>query len=141
MKLAEELGIDYTVDIQAHDPVQRVKELTNGYGADMVVECAGVAPAIDLALDLVRKRGRFSQMGLPGKPVEVDFEKVAYKELQVSGGVGQRRPAWIRALKLMQQGLIDNERLISHQLPLSEWEKAFGMVEKQEGIKLLLRPW
>ncbi|MBI2505378.1 MAG: zinc-binding dehydrogenase [Candidatus Latescibacteria bacterium] len=140
LKLAQDLGIDHVVNIEEHDPVQRVQELTGGYGADVVVECAGVAPAIDLALKLVRKRGKLSQMGLPGKPVAVDFEKVAYKELQVSGGVGQRRPAWKRALKLMELGLIQNEKLISHELPLAEWHHAFEMAEKQEGIKLLLRP-
>jgi L-iditol 2-dehydrogenase len=140
LKLAQELGVDHVLNIEEHDAVQRVQELTGGYGADVVVECAGVAPAIDLALKLVRKRGKISQMGLPGKPVAVDFEKVAYKELQVSGGVGQRRPAWKRALKLMELGLIQNEKLISHELPLAEWRHAFEMAEKQEGIKLLLRP-
>ena len=140
LALAEELGIQHTVDVQRHDAVARVKELTGGYGADVVVECAGAPPAMRLALDLVRKRGKLSQMGLPGKPVEIDFEQIAYKELQVSGGVGQRRPAWQRALKLMEMGAIPNEKLISHQLPLAEWDKAFDMAERQEGIKLLLRP-
>ncbi|MBM3279146.1 MAG: zinc-binding dehydrogenase [Candidatus Handelsmanbacteria bacterium] len=140
LKLALDLGVDHALNIEEHDAVQRVQELTGGYGADVVVECAGVGPAIDLALKLVRKRGKISQMGLPGKPVNVDFEKVAYKELQVSGGVGQRRPAWKRALKLMETGLIQNEKLISHELPLAEWHSAFEMAEKQDGIKLLLRP-
>ena len=103
-------------------------------------EGAGVAPAVNLALDLVRKRGKFVQMGLPGRSLEVDFEKIAFKELQVSGGIGQRRPAWKRSLKLMERGLIPGEKLISHQLPLEEWEKGFAMAEGQEGIKLLLRP-
>ena len=85
LRVAGELGIHHAIDIEACDPVQRVRELTGGYGADVVVECAGVAPAMRLALELVRKRGRYSQMGLPGEPVEIDFEKIAYSELQVSG--------------------------------------------------------
>ena len=88
----------------------------------------------------LRKRGKVAQMGLPGKPVEVDFEKVAYKELQVSGGVGQRRPAWERSLKLMELGVIKAERLISHDLPLTDWARGFEMMEKQEAVKVLLRP-
>ncbi|NKB66866.1 MAG: alcohol dehydrogenase catalytic domain-containing protein [Candidatus Latescibacteria bacterium] len=140
LALAEELGIQHTIDVQKHDSVARVRELTGGYGADVVVECAGAPPAMRLALELVRKRGKLSQMGLPGKPLEIDFEQIAYKELQVSGGVGQRRPAWQRALKLMEMGAIPNEKLISHQLPLDQWDNAFAMAERQEGIKLLLRP-
>ena len=140
LHLAEELGVPYTVNIDEVDAVQRVQELTGGYGADVVVECAGVVPAMHLALELVRKRGKYSQMGLPGALVEIDFEQIAYKELQVSGGVGQRRPAWKRALRLMERGLIPSEKLISHEFPLEEWDQAFAMAERQEGVKLLLRP-
>lgn len=140
LKLARDLGIEHTVDIEAEDAVARVQALGGGHGADVVVECAGVAPAIDLALELVRKRGKLSQMGLPGHKVEIDFEKIAYKELQVSGGIGQRRPAWQRSLKLLQKGAIPCDQLISHQLPLAEWQRAFEMAENQEGVKLLLRP-
>ncbi|MFH1568450.1 MAG: zinc-binding dehydrogenase [Gemmatimonadota bacterium] len=140
LELARALGIPHTVDVEAEDPVARLGALTRGYGADLVVECAGVPRAIDLAFELVRKRGRISQMGLPGRRVEIDFEKVAYKELQVSGGIGQRRPAWRRSLDLMARGQIDLTPLISHQLPLDEWDRAFDMVERQEGIKILLKP-
>ena len=140
LRLAEELGVPYIVNIDEVDAAKRVRELTGGYGADVVVECAGVVPAMRLALELVRKRGKYSQMGLPGAPVEIDFEQIAYKELQVSGGVGQRRPAWKRALRLMERGLIPSEKLISHEFPLEEWDQAFAMAERQEGVKLLLRP-
>ena len=140
LRLAAEIGVQHTVDVDNDDPIARVKELTNGYGADVVVECAGAAPAIDLSLDLVRKRGKYSQMGLPGKPVELDFEKVAYKELMMSGGVGQRRPAWKRALKLMEAGVLPTGKLVTHDFSLGEWEQAFTIAERQEGIKVLLRP-
>lgn len=135
-----ELGVAHTVDVQTEDAVKRIAELSGGYGADVVVECAGAAPAIDLALQAVRKRGKVSLMGLPGRKVEVDFEKIAYKELAVSGGIGQRRTAWERSLKLMERGVIDNEKLISHQLTLGEWNRGFEMMERQESLKVLLRP-
>ena len=140
LRLAEELGVHYTAMVDECDVAERVGELTGGYGADVVVECAGVGPAMQLALSLVRKRGRYSQMGLPGRAVEIDFEQIAYKELQISGGIGQRRPSWKRALTLMERGLICNEKLISHQFPLGEWDRAMEMAERQEGMKLLLRP-
>ncbi len=140
LSLAQELGVRYTIDVEQHNAAERVRELTGGYGADLVVECAGTSPAIRLALELVRKRGKYSQMGLPGVPVEIDFEKIAYRELQVSGGIAQRRPAWKRALRLMESGLISNEKLISHEFGLEEWDQAFALAERQEGVKLLLRP-
>ena len=136
----QELGLRHVLDVEAEDPAGRIADLSGGYGADVVIECAGAAASIDLALEAVRRRGKVSVMGLPGRRVEVDFEKIAYKELRVSGGIGQRRTAWERALKLMAWRRIDNERLISHELPLAEWRRGFEMMERQEGLKLLLRP-
>lgn len=140
LELALTVGVDVVVDAEKEDAVERICNLTDGYGADVVVECAGSAAAIDAALDMVRRRGRYSQMGLPGVKVNVDFEKVAFKELEVTGGLGQRRPAWIRALALMESGAVRPEKLISHELPLSDWHHGFELMERQEGIKILLRP-
>lgn len=140
LKLAEELGVHHTVDIEACDAVQRVRELTQGYGADIVLECAGAAAAARMALEMVRKRGKYTQMGLFGRPIEIDFEQIAFKEIQVNGFVSQRRPAWERALDLMQRGVVPTERLITHEFPLHEWQRAFEMFEKKEGIKLILLP-
>ena len=140
LRLAREIGVHHVVDVETEDPVSLVQALTYGNGADVVVECAGSAAAIDTALALVRKRGRYSQMGLPGRAVEVDFERVAYKELQLSGGIGQRRPAWKRALKLMEAGLIPTEKLVTHDFGMGDWEKGFAVAEQQQGIKVLLRP-
>jgi len=66
-----------------------------------------------MALDLVRKRGKYTQIGLFGKPIEIDFEKIAFREIVVNGTVSQRRPAWKRTLGLMERGVIRNERLVS----------------------------
>ncbi len=140
MELAQTVGVDVVVDVEKEDPLKRIHDLTDGYGADLVVECAGSAAAIDTALDIVRRRGRYLQMGLPGAKVSIDFEKVAYKELEVTGGLGQRRPAWLRALALMESGSVRPEKLISHELPLSDWQHGFDLLERQEGIKVLLRP-
>lgn len=140
LKLAEELGVHYTLDIEQHNPLKRVQELTEGYGADVVLECAGAPAASRLALDLVRKQGKYTQIGLFGRPIEIDFEKIVFKEIQVTGAVSQRRPAWKRALSLMGRGVIQSEKLISHRFPLDEWKKAFDLFERKEGIKLMLIP-
>ena len=110
LKLAEDLGVRYTLDVEKYDAAERIRELTGGYGADIVLERFGV-PAWRMALDLVRKRGKYTQIGLFGKPIEIDFEKIAFKEVVVHGTVSQRRPAWKRTLGLMERGVIRDERL------------------------------
>jgi len=140
LKLAEELGVHHVLNIDEDDSVKRVKELTEGYGADVVLECSGFPAAARMALDMVRKQGKYTQMGLFGGPIEIDFEKIAFKEIQVTGFVSQRRPAWKRALSLMGRGVIQGEKLISHRFPLDEWREAFDLFERKEGIKLILIP-
>ena len=138
--LAEDLGVHHTMNIDQCDAVARVRELTEGYGADVLLECSGYPAAARMGLEMVRKRGKYSQIGLFGKPIEIDFEKIAFKEIQVTGSMSQRRPSWKRALNLMGRGIIPAEKLVSHQFPLREWEKAFEMSEKKEGVKLVLLP-
>ena len=140
LQLARDLGIPYTVDIDSTDALQRVRDLSGGYGADVVLECSGAGPAVSLGLDMVRKRGKFTQVGLFGHPIEVNFEAIAFKEIFVKGTVSQSTFAWRRSLKLMERGIIPADRLVSHEFPLNEWKRAFDMVERQEGMKILLIP-
>jgi L-iditol 2-dehydrogenase len=140
LELARELGIPYTVNIDEEDALERVQGLSNGYGADVVLECSGAGPAVSMGLDMVRKRGKFTQVGLFGRPIEVNFEAIAFKEIDVHGTVSQSTFAWRRSLKLMELGLIPADRLISHEYPLEDWQKAFDMAENQEGMKIVLIP-
>jgi L-iditol 2-dehydrogenase len=140
LKLAEELGVHHVLNIDEHDAIKRAQELTEDYGADVVLECSGFPGAARMALDLVRKQGKYTQMGLFGRPIEIDFEKIAFKEIQVTGFVSQRRPAWKRALNLMERGVVRCERLVSHRFPLHEWKSAFDLSESKEGVKLILIP-
>jgi L-iditol 2-dehydrogenase len=140
LKKAFELGIPYTINIETCDAVARVKELTQGYGADVVFECSGAQQAAAMALEMVRKRGKYTQVGLFGRPIEIDFEKIAFHEIEVRGTVSQRRPAWERALALMERNMVDCEALASHEFGLPEWKRAFEMAEKKEGMKILLIP-
>ncbi|MBI2194601.1 MAG: zinc-binding dehydrogenase [Planctomycetes bacterium] len=137
---ARELGADYTVNIDEEDAGSRVRSLTDGYGADVVLEASGFPGGGRLGLDLVRKQGKFTQMGLYPGPFEIDFVQIAYKELQVTGFLAQKRSAWERALRLMAYGRVDPRSVISHEMPLAEWRPAFEMFERKESLKVVLKP-
>lgn len=140
LEMAKELGADYAVNVQETDLSEFLQSITDGNGADVVLECSGAAPAINAALLAVKKRGYFVQIGLPGKKIEFDIEKVCYKELKFSGSLGSRKHSWKRALKLMKQEKVNLEVLANVQLPLTEWETAFVRFEKKDGCKFLLIP-
>jgi len=137
---AKALGVDYCVNLNETDPLKAVQDLTEGYGADVVLECSGAGPAAAMGLELARKQGKYTQVGLFGKPITLDFERIAYKELKVTGTLGQRWTAWKRAIRLMAQGKINLKAVISDKFPLTEWKTAFDKFEAKEGLKILLDP-
>ena len=67
LAVAEELGADHVVNVSLHDPLPLIEDQTRGYGADVVYECSGAGPAAAQLLQLVRRRGRYVQVGLFGK--------------------------------------------------------------------------
>ena len=60
LERAAELGAALTIDVEKEDAVEIIKAHTNGYGADIVLECSGAEPAASLGIELVRKRGKYT---------------------------------------------------------------------------------
>jgi len=140
LDLGRELGADVTVNIQEQDPWEVISELTDEAGADVFIECSGSPDAVRTGFELVRRGGRYTQIGLTGRAFELDFDTVAYKELTVKGSLGQRWTSWRRGLKLLQEGVIRTEPLISDVLLLTEWMTGFTKMERREGLKVILEP-
>jgi L-iditol 2-dehydrogenase len=140
LRLARELGADATIDVEAQDVLDWLAANGRALGADVFLECSGAPAAARLGLAATRRRGRYTQLGLASRPFELDFSLVAYKELQVTGSLGQRWPAWEHSLDLMRRGQVDVHRLVSHILPLEDWRKAFEMIEARQGLKIVLQP-
>lgn len=140
LELARKLGADRTVNVESEDVQAVVESLTDGYGADVVIECAGAGPSAQACIEMVRRKGRYAQVGLFGKPVEFDLEQVAYKELIVTGGNASTRSSWERAIRLLEQGKVVTEPLITDKLPLSHWEEGFRRFQERKGGKILLIP-
>ncbi|MFQ3566709.1 MAG: zinc-binding dehydrogenase [Aggregatilineales bacterium] len=141
LALAQQLGADHIVNVQAQDPKPLVQALTpEGMGADVVYECSGAGPAAMQLLELVRRRGRYVQIGLFGKPVAWDLDQLCYRELVVTGSNASVPSAWIRALQLLEAGLVQTKPLITDVYPVTDWQQAFDGFESRRGIKSLFVP-
>jgi L-iditol 2-dehydrogenase len=141
MELAQQLGADYTLNVQRDDPLAFIKEITDeGLGADVVYECSGAGPAAAQILELVRRRGRYVQIGLFGKPVAWDLDQLCYRELIATGSNASVPSAWIKALRLLETGIVKTAPLITHRYDITEWEAAFATFEDKSGVKTILRP-
>lgn len=140
LAMARELGADRTVDAQSEDPLQTIRDLTGGLGADVVFECSGAPRAAAMGLNLVRKGGRYTQVGIFPAPFELDFNLVVMKELRVQGTLSQNWPAWETAVTLLAQGKVTVEPLISARLPMRDWAEGFRLIEAREAMKVVLLP-
>lgn len=140
LDLARSLGADAVLCLE-HDEVSAVLQgMTDGMGPDVVFECSGAAPSAQNCLSWVRRHGRYAQVGLFGKTIEWDLEQVCYKELQVSGSFATVPGSWRKALALMGSGQVQTLPLVSDVLPISDWERAFELFERREGLKIILTP-
>ena len=140
LAVAKALGMDHCVNLEEQDPLALAQELSDGDGADVVLECSGAEPAAALGLEIVRRQGKYSQIGLFGKPITLNFERIAYKELKVTGSIGQRWTSWKRTLRIMEQGKVNLKAVTSDKFPLTQWKAAFDKFEAKEGLKILLDP-
>lgn len=140
LKTAQEFGADYVLNVQKDSALEFICSKTGGYGADVVIECAGAEPSVNSCLDYVRKMGKYTQMALFGKPITVDFEKIVTKEIKTIGVQSQKWTSWDRALKLLESGKVNLEPLATHEFGFSEWETAFDVFEKKTGLKVIMHP-
>ena len=138
--MAQTLGADLALNVEEGTTPQIVADLTSGVGADVVFECAGVGASAQSCLKLVRRRGRYGQVGLFGKPITWDLDLVCYKELEVHGSFAHLPSAWRKALKLMASGQVQTRPLVSAILPITEWQAAFDAFERRDGLKIVLTP-
>lgn len=140
LEIARRLGAVATVDVLTQDPVAELADLTRGKGPDVVLECSGSPAGANLGLNLVRRQGQYTQVGLFGRKIEIDFERICYKEAKVTGSIGSIWTAWDKALRFMASGRIDLAPLAADVLPLTEWQEGFRKFEAKEGLKLFLEP-
>jgi L-iditol 2-dehydrogenase len=141
LALARDLGADHVINVQQQSPDALIADRTQeGLGADVVYECSGAGAAAQQLLTLVRRRGRYVQIGLFGKTIAWDLDQVCYKELIVTGSNASVPSAWDKALKLLATGVVQTAPLITHSYPVTDWQQAFDTFDTRAGIKAVLTP-
>jgi threonine 3-dehydrogenase len=141
LELARTMGADLALD--GADPAtdERILIATNGDGIEVVLEMSGAPPALEQALRVVARGGRISLLGIFGEPPTVDLsERVIMQGLRLYGIYGRRiYDTWERTQALLRGGL-DVTPIITHRLPLDEWEQAFDLIASRHAGKVVLLP-
>ncbi len=140
LELAKKLGADAAFAATSDDVPAEIARLTNGDGADVLLEMSGSGAAIDTGLKLLRNGGTAALLGIPSNPVTLDLaERVIFKGITVLGINGRRMfETWYQAEALVKTGRVDPRAVITHVLPYAEFDRAFELMEKGEAVKIVL---
>ncbi len=143
LKIARDLGFDTlnVLNVAGSDPVEYVRDLTGGFGADIVVEASGAAEAVAMTPHLVRRRGRICVMGLPSEdPIPFSWQGAAFKVCDIIFCLSTHYSSWDRTVHLIASGRMPVGKLVTHRLPLQEWKHGFEEIEAKRALKVLLVP-
>ena len=140
LEMARELGAHDTIDASAGDPVERVKELTDGRGADCVIAAVGAPEPIRQALQMGAINGRVQLFAgtYPAAELPFDPNLVHYRQLVVTGSHDFTPHHFSTALKLIEHGIIRVAPLISHRYGLDDVREAFETTAHRLGLKSMV---
>jgi alcohol dehydrogenase len=129
------------INATQEDPIEKIKELTEGRGVDVAIEAVGVPATMAGCLSAVRPGGKVSIVGIFSSPMEFPLPQLCMMDINLATSICDVH--WMPALiKLIHQGKIDPTFLATHSMPLTEAAKAYEMFDKKQDnvLKILLRP-
>jgi threonine 3-dehydrogenase len=140
--LAQKVGADIVLNPQQDRVMDNILKHTNGLGVDVVLEMSGNPSAIRQAFKALRPGGRYSILGIPDKPMEIDLGKdIVFKYATVQGINGRLMfSTWHKTSRFLSSGRLDLDPIITHRFPLIEFEKGMELMGSGNCGKILLYP-
>lgn len=135
------LGADDVIDPIAQDPVEKVKELTNGRGANVVYNTTALPTVAKQAIAMCAKSGivnMFSSLH-PNEPILVDAGRLHSQEIKVTGTVSPTVQSFAQALDCIAKGIIDVRPLIEKVYDYQDVKEALESAMRPETFKVLLK--
>src|SRR5213594_619791 len=138
-KLAIEFGATDIVTERGDDGVARIKELTNGVGADAVLECVGTQQSMMQAIRSTRPGGSVGYVGVP-HGVELNGEELFFTHVRLHGGPAPVRRFLPGLIDMVLKGKINPGKVFDLTLPLDKVAEGYRAMDERRAIKALLRP-
>jgi len=140
LEKAKSLGADELIDSSKGDQIERIKELTDGRGANTVIIAVGGRKPIEQGMEMAGICGTVNIFAGTYPPATIQFDPntIHYKQLWVTGSHDYTPHDFTTALKLIANGIVRVRPLISHVLPLEKTKEGFDMVAGQKGLKVII---
>lgn len=135
-ELALSLGADHVFP-HGKKAEKGVLDITNGVGADIVIECVGAISLLGESVALARPGGKIVPFGVyPSESAELPFYDFYFKELQITNVRAAKSRDFVEAIKLVSRGMLDLDSLITHTLPYTDLDKAIQMLMEPSDNRL-----
>ena len=138
-KLAREFGATDIVTERGDEGVARIKDLTNGIGADAVLECVGTQESMKQAIGSTRKGGYVSYVGVP-HGVQLEGQELFFAHVHLHGGPAPVRRFLPKLIDLVLNGKVNPGKVFDLTLPLEQVAEGYRAMDERRAIKTLLRP-
>jgi threonine dehydrogenase-like Zn-dependent dehydrogenase len=138
-QLAREFGATDIVTERGNDGVARIKELTEGIGADSVLECVGTPESMAQAIGITRPGGSVGYVGVP-HGVELDAADLFFRHVRLLGGPAPVRRYLPDLIDRVLSGRMNPGKVFDLILPLREVAEGYRAMDERRAIKTLLRP-
>jgi threonine dehydrogenase-like Zn-dependent dehydrogenase len=138
-KLAREFGATDIVTERGDEGIARVKEMTQGIGADCVLECVGTQESMMQAIGCTRKGGYMSYVGVP-HGVTFDGARLFFTHIHLHGGPAPVRRFLPNLIDLVLNGKVNPGKVFDLTLPLNRVADAYRAMDERRAIKALLQP-
>src|SRR2546426_986035 len=138
-KLAREFGATDIVTERGDEGVARIKALTDGIGADSVLECVGAQESMKQAIGSTRKGGYVSYVGVP-HGVQLEGQELFFAHVHLHGGPAPVRRFLPTLIDLVLNGKVNPGKVFDLTLPLAQVAEGYRAMDERRAIKTLLRP-
>lgn len=140
LEIAKDLGADVVYDAKDESWPSQAKAKTHGLGPDVLLEMSGNARAIRQGFTALGNGGTAALLGLPSKPVEIDLPNdIIFKGAKVLGINGRLMfDTWYQVESFLLADKINLKPIITHQLPMSDFDRGFKLMQSGEAIKVVL---
>lgn len=143
LEMAKQFGVDETINSSLADPIESVKELTKGKGADKVISATPANATQTQSIHMVRKGGLVVFFGgVPkGSMTELDCNLIHYNNIWIKGHFGASYSQSKRAFQLAVSPGFPTEKFVTHILPLDRMNEGIQLTQRGQAIKVVLHPF
>jgi L-iditol 2-dehydrogenase len=142
LEAAKRLGADHVISVRDTDAGAAIRNLTNGEGADLVLECSGSPDVPALFPDIAKRGGKIVVVAFYPRPVTFDLSAVVRKDITIYTSRGEGGNNVKRAVALAAAGKIRGAELVTHRFALDDIAEAFRVVAERDGdpLKVVVVP-